>query len=200
MKLRIWNQHYEILKYGFHDCIRIRIITVEYKTCLTGNASREGEGRKMNQWLCMYIILTFTYTFTFTITYLYIYIYIYIYIYMDIHLSTYLYIHIHICVCSWDRGRIHCLQILHQQSAQPRWKHSLYSQIAKFMGPICGPPVSSRPQMGPMLAPWTMLSGLCYVSILLYVQILPNDRVLMISFKILYTMIFWAHFVIYPTQ
>ena len=34
------------------------------------------------------------------------------------------------------------------------------SQIAKFMGPTWGPPGSSRPQMGPMLAPWTLLSGM----------------------------------------
>ena len=32
-------------------------------------------------------------------------------------------------------------------------------QIAKAMGPTWGPPGSCRPQMGPMLAPWTMLSG-----------------------------------------
>ena len=34
----------------------------------------------------------------------------------------------------------------------PRWKPT---QIAKFTGPIG----SCRPQMGPMLAPWTLLSG-----------------------------------------
>ena len=34
------------------------------------------------------------------------------------------------------------------------------TQIAKFMGPTWGPPGSCRPQMGPMLAPWTLLSGL----------------------------------------
>ena len=34
------------------------------------------------------------------------------------------------------------------------------SLIAKFMGPLWGPPGSCRPQMGPMLAPWTLLSGL----------------------------------------
>ena len=33
------------------------------------------------------------------------------------------------------------------------------SQIAKFMGPTWGPPGSRRPQMGPMLAPLTLLSG-----------------------------------------
>ena len=33
------------------------------------------------------------------------------------------------------------------------------SQITKFMGPTWGPPGSCRPQLGPMLAPWTLLSG-----------------------------------------
>ena len=34
------------------------------------------------------------------------------------------------------------------------------SQIAKFIGPTWGPPGSCQPQMGPMLAPWTLLSNL----------------------------------------
>ena len=37
--------------------------------------------------------------------------------------------------------------------------HKQPAQIAKFMGPTWGPPGSCRPQMGPMLAPWTLLSG-----------------------------------------
>ena len=40
----------------------------------------------------------------------------------------------------------------------------LGTQIAKFMGPTWGPPGSCRPQLGPMLAPWTLLSGYCLVS------------------------------------
>ena len=32
-------------------------------------------------------------------------------------------------------------------------------QIAKFMGPRCGPPGSCRPQKSPMMGPWTLLSG-----------------------------------------
>ena len=32
-------------------------------------------------------------------------------------------------------------------------------QIAKFMGPTWGPAGSCRPQMDPMLAPWTLLLG-----------------------------------------
>ena len=35
----------------------------------------------------------------------------------------------------------------------------IYSQIANFMGPTWGPPGPCRPQMGPMLAPWNLLSG-----------------------------------------
>ena len=38
------------------------------------------------------------------------------------------------------------------------------AQIATFMGPTWGPPVSCRPQMGPMLAPWTLLSRTCFSS------------------------------------
>ena len=34
------------------------------------------------------------------------------------------------------------------------------TQIAKFMGPTWGPPGSCRPQMGPMLAPWTCYQGI----------------------------------------
>ena len=35
---------------------------------------------------------------------------------------------------------------------------ALTSQIARFMRPTWGPPGSRRPQMGHMLAPWTLLS------------------------------------------
>ena len=40
---------------------------------------------------------------------------------------------------------------------------SLYREatalIARFMGPTWGPSVADRTQVGPMLAPWTLLSG-----------------------------------------
>ena len=45
------------------------------------------------------------------------------------------------------------------QNHSSRSVETWVSQVAKFMGPIWGPPGSSRPQMGPMLAPWTLLSG-----------------------------------------
>ena len=43
------------------------------------------------------------------------------------------------------------------------WYSALHrrSQIAKFMGPPWGPPGSCGPQMGPMLAQGTLLSGFC---------------------------------------
>ena len=44
------------------------------------------------------------------------------------------------------------------QRSNSEW-YGISVQIAKFMGPTWGPPGSSRPQMGPMLAPWTLLSG-----------------------------------------
>ena len=34
-----------------------------------------------------------------------------------------------------------------------------YTQIVKFMGPTWGPPGCCRSQMGPLLAPWILLSG-----------------------------------------
>ena len=43
---------------------------------------------------------------------------------------------------------------------KPLPEQILTSQIAKSMGPTWGPPGSCRPEMGPMLAPWTLLSGL----------------------------------------
>ena len=37
---------------------------------------------------------------------------------------------------------------------------AMQSQIAKFMGPTWRPPGPCRPQMGPMLGPWTLLLGM----------------------------------------
>ena len=40
------------------------------------------------------------------------------------------------------------------------------SQILRFMGPTWGPPGSCRSHMGPMSAPWTMLSGVAYAGLI----------------------------------
>ena len=40
---------------------------------------------------------------------------------------------------------------------------------AKFMGPIWGQPGADRTQAGPMLAPWTLLSGNIYIYIYIYI-------------------------------
>ena len=37
------------------------------------------------------------------------------------------------------------------------------SSIARFIGPTWGPSGANRTQVGPMLAPWTLLSGLAYL-------------------------------------
>ena len=47
-------------------------------------------------------------------------------------------------------------------------KHGLWKRVSKtslkarFMGPTWGPSGADRAQMGPMLAPWTLLSGMLY--------------------------------------
>ena len=41
-----------------------------------------------------------------------------------------------------------------------RMQFSKPSQIARFLGPTRDPPGSCRPQLGPMLAPWTLLSAI----------------------------------------
>ena len=43
-------------------------------------------------------------------------------------------------------------------------------QIAKFMCPTWGPPGSCRPQMGPMLSPWPLLSGTFCVQAVLIIS------------------------------
>ena len=47
-------------------------------------------------------------------------------------------------------------------SSQIRWwgfTNDSLTQIARFTGPTWSPPGSCLPQMGPMLAPWTLLPG-----------------------------------------
>ena len=47
------------------------------------------------------------------------------------------------------------------------WSHTyeyIASLIARFMGPTWGPSGANRTQVGPMLAPWTLLSGLMIAS------------------------------------
>ena len=47
---------------------------------------------------------------------------------------------------------------------QPCHISSAWSHIARFMGPTRGPSGSCRPQIGPMLAPWTLLSGMALIT------------------------------------
>ena len=49
--------------------------------------------------------------------------------------------------------------VLQDKGAQQK-RCPIPSLIARFMGPTCGPSGAYRSQVGPMLAPWTLLSGL----------------------------------------
>ena len=69
----------------------------------------------------------------------------------------------------------------------------IISLIAKFMGPTWGPSGAGRTQVGPMLAPWILQSGmrskllalnLCFIGIKWVNSTLPEIRIhLRISFK-----------------
>ena len=56
-------------------------------------------------------------------------------------------------------------------------KNVMLNQIARFMGPTWGLPGSCRPQEGPMLAPWTSLSGLPPFWPRVYEQYLSGDSI-----------------------
>ena len=57
-------------------------------------------------------------------------------------------------------------------------KKTLISQIAKFMRPTWDPAGSCRPQMGPMLAPWTLLLRISFQCALPYFPIVILDPLL----------------------
>ena len=66
--------------------------------------------------------------------------------------------HLKISAAKWRLLRLG----LNMLNVSQGWEDWMLSQITKFMGPTWGPPGSSRPQMGPMLAPWTLLSEMLY--------------------------------------
>ena len=54
----------------------------------------------------------------------------------------------------------HCGLVLDANKRQTHYAY--YSLIARFVGPTWVPPGADRTQVGHMLAPWTLLSGLFY--------------------------------------
>ena len=65
----------------------------------------------------------------------------------------------HECVIiTWVKADLFSAKPLQTHSGMNLWI-ILANQISKFMGPTWGPPGSWQPQIGPMLAPWTLLSG-----------------------------------------
>ena len=53
---------------------------------------------------------------------------------------------------------------------RPDCTGSQASRIARFMGPTWGPPGSCRPPMGPILAIWTLLSGIIWHSMIWFTR------------------------------
>ena len=91
--------------------------------------------------------------------------YVWCYVYLIYVMLGYFSWHFWPCITrSWHQTLL--LMILHSQTlVDDSWffiDYVVISQIAKFMGPTWGSPGTCRPQMGPMLAPWTLLSGMSY--------------------------------------
>ena len=59
---------------------------------------------------------------------------------------------------SWDKD--HTSFNEHSSSHKILHSFAVLSLVARFMGPTWGPSGADRTQMGPLLAPWTLLSGL----------------------------------------
>ena len=60
-------------------------------------------------------------------------------------------------LCVYDEFPTDILYCIASQNLMESMLHD--RQIAKFRGPTWGPPGPCRPQMGPMLAQWILLSG-----------------------------------------
>ena len=67
-----------------------------------------------------------------------------------------------VCIATRGNPKLYLDQPIKTRRCKPNVCYVSYlSQIANIMGPTWGPPGSCRPQMGPMLAPWTLLLGHC---------------------------------------
>ena len=58
--------------------------------------------------------------------------------------------------------KIDCVMAPHSMTKQQQlfYLDMIYAPIARFMGPTWGPSAADRTQVGPMLSPWTLLSGM----------------------------------------
>ena len=62
-------------------------------------------------------------------------------------------------ICAWINGSINngeAVDLIHHCA---HYDSTVMPLIARFMGSTWGPPEFCRPQIGSMLAPWTLLSG-----------------------------------------
>ena len=71
----------------------------------------------------------------------------------------------------WSRGIIRSRFCTYYDGSAVMKRAVMKSQIAGSMGPMWGLPGADRTQVGPMLAPWTLLSGMCTIMIWLEILI-----------------------------
>ena len=63
----------------------------------------------------------------------------------------------------WIENSFICMIVFFHFDARPCNVISVMTLITRFMGPTWGPSGADRTQVGPMLAPWTLLSGKAYL-------------------------------------
>ena len=93
----------------------------------------------------------------------------------------------------WTQG--HCTAIANEFAYEISFQYlPIYSLRARFMGPTWGPTGADRTQVCPMLAPWTLLSGLFYARRLLCLMLSFVYRVLSCTCNILWLAMAWIMF------
>ena len=77
--------------------------------------------------------------------------------------------------CGGHHWRCYLWNTEHQWAAckRPPTEWMIQSLIARFMGTTWGPPGADRTQVGPMMAPWTLLSGVFSGSV--HLQLWPKN-------------------------
>ena len=76
------------------------------------------------------------------------------------------------CVPDDNTEVIPAWEITYINHLEPKHSWVISPQRARFMGPTWGPPGDDRTQVGPMLTPWTLLSGTTWS---IFFRILPID-------------------------
>ena len=87
--------------------------------------------------------------------------------------------------------------IIYWRQTTIKWKNKIfglyciYILIERFMGPTWGPSGADRTQVGPMLAPWTLLSGYIYIHLISSITVWPIGARSLVDTNVTFSQITW---------